>query len=172
MDLKEKIRVIEGFPKPGISFKDITTLLQDPAAFHYAIKQIAQFCRERAVDIVVGVESRGFILGAPLAYELGLGFVLIRKRGKLPGEVLSVEYELEYGVDALEIHKDAIKPGMKVVLVDDLLATGGTIGAAARLVEQVGAEITGLAFLIELEALKGRENLKGYDVFTLVKYDK
>ncbi|MGB4614419.1 MAG: adenine phosphoribosyltransferase, partial [Limnochordia bacterium] len=133
---------------------------------------IAQFCRERAVDIVVGVESRGFILGAPLAYELGLGFVLIRKRGKLPGEVLSVEYELEYGVDALEIHKDAIKPGMKVVLVDDLLATGGTIGAAARLVEQVGAEITGFAFLIELEALKGRENLKGYDVFTLVKYDK
>lgn len=172
MDLKEKIRVIEGFPKPGISFKDITTLLQDPAAFHHAIKQIAQFCRERAVDIVVGVESRGFILGAPLAYELGLGFVLIRKRGKLPGEVLSVEYELEYGVDALEIHKDAIKPGMKVVLVDDLLATGGTIGAAARLVEQVGAEITGFAFLIELEALKGRENLKGYDVFTLVKYDK
>lgn len=172
MDLKEKIRVIEGFPKPGISFKDITTLLEDPEAFQYAIKQLAQFCRERAVDIVVGVESRGFILGAPLAYELGLGFVLIRKRGKLPGEVLSVEYELEYGTDALEIHKDAVKPGMRVVLVDDLLATGGTIGAAAKLVEQVGAEISGFAFLIELESLKGRQNLEGYDIFTLVKYDK
>jgi len=122
--------------------------------------------------MVVGVESRGFILGAPLAYELGCGFVLIRKPGKLPGEVLSMEYELEYGTDALEIHKDAIKPGMSVVLVDDLLATGGTISAAAQLVEEVGAKISGFAFLIELEALNGRKKLAGYDVLTLVNYDK
>ncbi len=172
MNLKEKIRVIEGFPKPGISFKDITTLLEDPEAFRYSIKQMAQFCREREVDMVVGVESRGFILGAPLAYELGCGFVLIRKPGKLPGEVLRMEYELEYGTDALEIHKDAIKPGMSVVLVDDLLATGGTISAAAQLVEEVGAKISGFAFLIELEALNGRKKLAGYDVLTLVNYDK
>ncbi|HHT36470.1 MAG: adenine phosphoribosyltransferase [Candidatus Wallacebacter cryptica] len=172
MNLKDKIRVIEGFPKPGISFKDITTLLEDAEAFHYAIKQMAEFCRERKVDLVVGVESRGFILGAPLAYELGLGFALIRKPGKLPGDVLSMEYELEYGTDTLEIHKDAIKPGMNVVLVDDLLATGGTISAAAKLVEQVGAKISGFAFLIELEALNGRSKLEGYDILTLVNYEK
>lgn len=172
MDLKAKIRVIEDFPKPGISFKDITTLLEDAEAFQYAIKQMAEFCRQRSVDMIVGVESRGFILGAPLAYELGLGFALIRKPGKLPGEILRVEYDLEYGSDALEIHKDAIQPGMNVVLVDDLLATGGTISAAAKLVEQVGANISGFAFLIELESLNGRQKLDGYEVLTLVKYRK
>ncbi len=170
MDLKEKIRIIEDFPKPGISFKDITTLLQDQRAFKYSVKKMAKFCQERSVDIIVGVESRGFVLGAPLAYELDLGFVLIRKFGKLPGQVLRVEYDLEYGTDALEIHKNSIKPGMNVVLVDDLLATGGTISAAAKLVEQVGANITGFAFLIELENLKGRDKLEGYDILTLVKY--
>ncbi len=172
MTLKDKIRIIEDFPKPGISFKDITTLLEDPKAFQYSIKKMAEFCRQRPVDIIVGVESRGFILGAPLAYELGVGFVLVRKFGKLPGEVLRVEYDLEYGTDALEIHKDSIKPGMNVVLIDDLLATGGTIKAAAELVEQIGAAITGFAFLIELEYLKGRDQLKDYDILTLVKYYK
>lgn len=171
MNLKDKIRVIEDFPKPGISFKDITTLLLDPDAFRNAVEQMAEFCRERKVDLIVGVESRGFILGAPLAYELGVGFVLVRKPGKLPGDVLQVEYDLEYGSDSLEIHKDAIKPGMNVVLVDDLLATGGTIAAAAKIVEAVGASITGFTFLIELAGLKGRKHLPGYDICTLVSYD-
>lgn len=172
MNLEKKIRVIDNFPKPGISFKDITTLLQDPEAFKYAVKQMAGFCKERAVDLVVGVESRGFILGAPLAYELGLGLALVRKPGKLPGEVLTVEYDLEYGTDSLEIHKDAIKSGMNVVIVDDLLATGGTIGATAELMERVGAKISGFTFLIELEYLDGRSKLDGYDIQTLVKYQK
>lgn len=172
MNLEQKIRVIDGFPKPGISFKDITTLLQDPEAFRFTVKEMANFCSEREVDLIVGVESRGFILGAPLAYELGVGFALVRKPGKLPGEVLQVEYELEYGTDSLEIHKDAIKPGMNVVIVDDLLATGGTIGATAELLEQVGAKISGFTFLIELEYLNGRSKLEGYDIQTLVKYRK
>ncbi len=170
MNLQDKIRVINDFPKPGISFKDITTLLKDPVAFREAVKRMAQFCRERQVDLIVGVESRGFILGAPLAYELGLGFALVRKPGKLPGDILRVEYDLEYGQDALEIHRDAISAGMKVVLVDDLLATGGTIGAAASLVEKVGAEITGCAFLIELGFLEGRRKLVDYDILSLVEY--
>ena|SRR5690554_3107086 len=172
MNLAKTIRVIEDFPKPGISFKDITTLLENADAFQYAIKEMAAFCKQRDIDMVVGVESRGFILGAPLAYELGLGFVLIRKQGKLPGEVLRVEYDLEYGKDALEIHKDAVTPDMNIVLVDDLLATGGTMGAAAKLVEKIGANIRGFAFLIELESLNGRKNLTGYDILTLVRYRK
>lgn len=172
MDLKSKIRVVEDFPHKGISFKDITTLLADADAFQYTIKEMAEYCREKNIDVVAGVESRGFLFGAPLAYELGLGFVLIRKPGKLPAEKLRVEYELEYGTDALEIHKDGIKPGQRVVLVDDLLATGGTISAAASLVEALGGEIAGFLFLIELEFLKGREKLAGYDVFSLVKYSE
>lgn len=167
----EKIRIIEDFPKPGISFKDITTLLKDPEAFRYAVEKIADFCADKEIDLVVGVESRGFILGAPLAYELGVGFCLVRKPGKLPGEVLRVEYELEYGTDALEIHKDAIEPGMNVLIVDDLLATGGTIGATAELIENVGANIVGFAFLIELAYLQGRHRLDGYDILSLVEYE-
>ncbi len=172
MDLKSKIRVIEDFPHKGISFKDITTLLADSEAFRYTIQQMAQYCRERNIDTVIGVESRGFLFGAPLAYELGLGFSLIRKPGKLPGEILRVEYDLEYGTDALEVHKDAIQPGQRVVLVDDLLATGGTISAAASLIEQLGGQIAGFLFLIELEFLKGREKLAGYDVLSLVRYEQ
>lgn len=172
MDLKSKIRVIEGFPHKGVSFKDITTLLADPEAFRYTIQQMAEYCRTKDIDQIVGVESRGFLFGAPLAYELGLGFTLIRKPGKLPGEVFRVEYDLEYGTDALEIHRDAIKPGQKIIIVDDLLATGGTISAAASLVEELGCEIAGFLFLIELEYLKGREKLADYDVCALVKYDQ
>lgn len=172
MDLKGKIRVIEDFPQKGISFKDITTLLNDGEAFHEVIKQMADYCRGRNIEKVVGVESRGFLFGAPLAYELGLGFTLIRKPGKLPAETLRVEYQLEYGTDALEIHKDAIVPGQRVVLVDDLLATGGTISAAAELVKKIGGEIVSFLFVIELESLGGRKRLAGHDVFSLVKYDR
>jgi len=170
MDLREKIRVIPDFPKPGISFKDITTLLRDGEALQYSIKRMAEYFRGKGIEMVVGVESRGFILGAPLAYEMGLGFTLIRKPGKLPGEVLKVEYALEYGTDSLEIHKDAFRPGTRVLLVDDLLATGGTIQAAIELIKKLGGEVAGLAFLIELTYLGGRERLKDYDILTLVSY--
>lgn len=172
MDLRQKIRVIPDFPKPGISFKDITTLLRDGEALHYAIKRMAEHFRGKNIDMVVGVESRGFILGAPLAYEMGLGFTLIRKPGKLPGEVLKVEYDLEYGTDGLEIHKDAFSPGTRVLIVDNLLATGGTILAALELIEKLGGEVGGLAFLIELAYLEGRERLKDYDILTLVSYSE
>ncbi|NLY10590.1 MAG: adenine phosphoribosyltransferase [Firmicutes bacterium] len=171
MNLKEKIRVIPDFPKPGISFKDITTLLKDAEAFRYVIKTMAEYFKDKKIDMVVGVESRGFLLGAPLAYEMGLGFTLIRKPGKLPGDVLKVDYALEYGTDSLEIHTDSFKPGSNVLLVDDLLATGGTIAAAANLIERLGGKIAGFAFLVELSALEGRKNLKDYDILTLVQYD-
>lgn len=172
MDLRQKIRVIPDFPKPGISFKDITTLLKDPEALRESIKIMAEYFRDKNIDMIVGVESRGFILGAPLAYEMGLGFTLIRKPGKLPGDVLKVEYDLEYGTDSLEIHADAFAPGTRVLLVDDLLATGGTILAAADLIHKLGGEIGGVAFLIELAYLEGRERLKDYDILTLVSYDE
>lgn len=171
MNLKEKIRVIPDFPKPGISFKDITTLLKDAEAFRYVIKTMAEYFKDKKIDMVVGVESRGFLLGAPLAYEMGLGFTLIRKPGKLPGDVLKVDYALEYGTDSLEIHTDSFKPGSNVLLVDDLLATGGTIAAAANLIERLGGKIAGFAFLVELSALEGRKKLKDYDILTLVQYD-
>lgn len=171
MDLKEKIRVIPDFPKQGISFKDITTLLKDPEALRETIRLVAEYFKDYGVEMIIGVESRGFILGAPLAYEMGLGFTLIRKPNKLPGEVLSVEYDLEYGTDSLEIHKDSFPPGTKVLVVDDLLATGGTISAATDLITKVGGEIVGLAFLIELAYLGGREKLDSYNILSLVKYD-
>lgn len=170
MDLDKYIRVIEDFPKEGISFKDVTTLLKDGEAFKYAVKSIADKLRSLNVDVVVGPEARGFIFGAPVAYELGVGFVPVRKPGKLPAETVSYEYQLEYGTDTLEIHKDAIKKGARVALVDDLLATGGTISSAAKLVEQLGGEVVHVGFLIELEFLNGRENLKGYDVSSIIKY--
>ena len=172
MDLKEKIRVIPDFPKPGISFKDITTLLKDGEALREAIRRMAEHFSGHGVEMIVGVESRGFILGAPLAYEMGLGFTLIRKPKKLPGEVLSVEYDLEYGTDSLEIHRDAFPPGTKVLVVDDLLATGGTIAAAIELIHKLGGEVAGLAFLIELSYLGGREMLMDYDIFSLVSYEE
>ena len=171
MDLKEKIRVIEGFPKEGISFKDITTLVADGEAFKESIDRIAEHLRDKNVDVILGPEARGFIFGVPVAYALGVGFVPVRKKGKLPAETVSVDYSLEYGVDVLEIHKDAIKKGQKVAIVDDLLATGGTVEAVAKLVEKVGAEVVALDFAIELTELKGRDKLEGYEVMSLVQYD-
>lgn len=171
MDLKEKIRVIDGFPVDGISFKDITTLLKDAGALNECINQMAEKFKDINVDVVVGPESRGFIFATPLAYLLKTGFVPVRKPGKLPAETISYEYSLEYGMDSLEIHKDSIMPGQKVLIVDDLLATGGTIFAAAKLVEKLGGEVVGLGFLIELEDLNGREKLSNYKVESLVKYN-
>ncbi len=170
MDLKEKIRVIEDFPKKGISFKDITTLIKDGQAFREAIKSMAELIRHKEVDLITGPEARGFIIGAPLAYELGVGFVPTRKKGKLPGKTLQAEYKLEYGSDIIEMHVDAIKPGQKVVVADDLLATGGTILSTIELVEKLGGQVSAVVFLIELEDLKGREQLSDYEVFSLVKY--
>ena len=171
MDLKEKIRVIEGFPKEGISFKDITTLVADGEAFKESIDRIAEHLRDKNVDVILGPEARGFIFGVPVAYALGIGFVPVRKKGKLPAETVSVDYSLEYGVDVLEIHKDAIKKGQRVAIVDDLLATGGTVDAVAKLVEKVGAEVVALDFAIELTELRGRDKLEGYEIMSLVQYD-
>lgn len=171
MDLKEKIRVIEGFPKEGISFKDITTLVADGEAFKESIDRIAEHLRDKNVDVILGPEARGFIFGVPVAYALGVGFVPVRKKGKLPAETVSADYSLEYGVDVLEIHKDAIKKGQRVAIVDDLLATGGTVDAVAKLVEKVGAEVVALDFAIELTELRGRDKLEGYEIMSLVQYD-
>ena len=169
--LKEMIRVIPDFPKKGISFKDITTVFKDPEALKYIVDSIADHFKDYKLDMVVGTEARGFLVGTPLAYLLNAGFVLVRKPNKLPAETVKVTYELEYGTDSLEIHKDSIKPGQRVLIVDDLLATGGTMQATTELVKQLGGEIVGIAFLIELTALGGRELLKDYEVFSLVSYD-
>lgn len=171
MNLKDKIRVIEDFPKPGISFKDITTLLQDPEAFKETIDTLCDYVKDKNIDVVVGPEARGFLLGTPIAYKLGVGFVPVRKPGKLPGDTLRYEYKLEYGNDALEIHKDGIKKGQRVLIVDDLLATGGTISSATKLIEQLGGEVVSIAFIVELTGLKGRDLLKGYDVNSVVQYE-
>ena len=170
MDLKQTVRVIENFPKEGISFKDITTLLQNGEALKFAIDEIIADLKDKDVDLIVGPEARGFLMGTPVAYGMGVGFVPVRKPGKLPWEVESLEYDLEYGSNILEIHKDAIKPGQKVAIVDDLLATGGTMEAAAKLIEQLGGEVVSMQFLIELEDLKGREKLSQYEVNSLIKY--
>ncbi|MGV3487874.1 MAG: adenine phosphoribosyltransferase [Tuberibacillus sp.] len=170
MNFKDYIKIVEDFPKKGIVFKDITPLMQDGEAFKGAIDKIADFGRDKNADIIVGPEARGFIVGCPVAYALDLGFVPVRKPGKLPRDVIKVEYGLEYGSDALTIHEDAIKPGQRVIIVDDLLATGGTINATIRLVEKLGGVVVGLAFLIELTDLGGRDKLKGYDIFTLMQY--
>jgi len=172
MDLKEKIRVIEDFPKEGISFKDITTLLKDKDAYKQTVETMVEICREKGVDVVVGPEARGFVLGAPVAYGLGVGFVLVRKPGKLPAETESYEYDLEYGKDTLEIHKDAIKPGQRVVIIDDLLATGGTALAVIKLVEKLGGVVAGVLFAMELTFLNGRQTLDGYEVHSLIQFDK
>lgn len=171
MNLKDSIRVVEGFPKEGISFKDITTLIGDGEALKCSIDKIVEHLKDKNVDLIVGPEARGFIFGVPVAYALGVGFVPIRKPGKLPCETVSVDYGLEYGNDTLEIHKDAIKKGQRVAIVDDLLATGGTIEAVAKLVETVGAEVVALDFAIELTGLNGRDKLQGYDVMSLVDYE-
>jgi len=169
-DLASRIRDIPDFPKPGILFKDITTMLKDGKSFQMAVDGLLDKIGKRDVDVVVGMESRGFIFGAPIAYKLGLGFVPVRKLGKLPADVVSVEYDLEYGSATLEMHKDALKPGAKVLIVDDLLATGGTVAGTIELVKQLKGEIVACAFLIELTALHGRDKLGGYDVVTLISY--
>ena len=171
MELKNNIRVIEGFPKEGISFKDITTLLKDKDAFKYTVDKIAAYLKDKNIDTVVSPEARGFLFGAPVAYAVGAGFVPVRKMGKLPCGTLKVTYSLEYGNDELEMHKDAIKPGQRVAIVDDLLATGGTTGSVAKLVEEAGGTIVTIGFVIELTDLKGREKLKNYDVNSLVQYN-
>ena len=168
--LEQSIRNIPDFPKPGILFRDITTLLKDKKAFKLAVDEIVKKYTSKKIDKVVGIESRGFILGAVVAYKLGAGFVLARKKGKLPCAKLSVTYALEYGTDTLEIHKDAIAPQERVLIVDDLIATGGTIGGVIDLVEQFKAKIVGVAFVIELVDLKGNHKLKGYPFTSLVKF--
>ena len=170
-DLKSRIRNVPDFPKKGIGFKDITTLLKDKNALKKSIHQLCEPYRNSQVDSVVGIESRGFIFGSAVAIELDAGFIPIRKPGKLPAEILKEEYALEYGTDAIEIHKDAIKKSEKILIVDDLLATGGTVSAAIRLVEKLGGMIIGAAFLIELDFLKGREKLNGIPVHVLINYD-
>ncbi|MBO2534845.1 MULTISPECIES: adenine phosphoribosyltransferase [Rummeliibacillus] len=170
MDLKQYVTVVEDWPKKGISFKDITTIMDNGEAYKYATDQIVEYAKKVGAELIVGPEARGFITGCPVAYALGIGFAPVRKPGKLPREVVSVSYGLEYGKDTLTMHKDAVKAGQKVLIIDDLLATGGTVDAAIRLVEQLGGEVVGCAFLIELEELHGRDKLHGHDVLTLMKY--
>jgi adenine phosphoribosyltransferase len=170
MDYKKFVTVVPDWPKEGIQFKDITTLMDNGEAYKSATDEIVQFAKEREIHLVVGPEARGFIIGCPVAYALEVGFAPVRKEGKLPREVVKVEYGLEYGKDILTMHKDAIKPGQRVLITDDLLATGGTIDATIKLVEQLGGVVAGIAFLIELTYLDGREKLQGYDVLTLMQY--
>ena len=170
MDYKSLIREVPDFPKPGILFYDITTLLKDANAFRSIIDDLTTRYRDQGIAKVVGIESRGFILGCPLAYQLEAGFVPVRRPGKLPADRFEVKYNLEYGSNSLAVHRDAVLPGERVIIVDDLLATGGTAAASVNVVRQLGGEIGGLACLIELQALKGREQLQGYDVHTLVSY--
>ena len=169
--LEEYVRSIPDFPEPGIIFRDITTILQDPDGLHLAIQSMQDKLKDTEFDVVVGTESRGFIFGVPIAYNLHKAFVPVRKKGKLPCETVSKEYDLEYGSAVIEMHKDSIKPGQKVVLVDDLVATGGTIEAAIKLVEELGGEVVKVVFLMELAGLKGRERLKGYDVESVLCYE-
>ena len=169
--IEEYVRSIPDFPEPGIIFRDVTSILQDADGLHLAIDLIQEKLKDVDFDVVVGPESRGFIFGVPIAYNLHKPFVPIRKKGKLPRETVSVSYDLEYGSAEIEMHKDSIKPGQKVVIVDDLIATGGTIEAAIKLVEQLGGEVVKVVFLMELAGLKGRERLNGYDVASVICYD-
>jgi adenine phosphoribosyltransferase len=170
--LKQLIREVPDFPKPGILFYDITTLLKDKLGFATLIDALSEYYLPKNVDLILGMEARGFIFGPALAYRLNAGFVPVRKPGKLPAVTARVEYQLEYGSNALEIHKDAVQKGQRVIIVDDLLATGGTAEATAKLASSLGAEIAGLGFVVELDFLNGREKLKPYDVFSLLHYDK
>lgn len=171
MQLRSLVRDIPDFPRPGVSFKDITPILKDGAALREVVQEMATRWRGEKIGQVVGVESRGFLFGAPLAYELGVGFAIIRKPGKLPSRTLRIEYELEYGKDALEVHTDAIEQGTRVLMVDDLLATGGTIAAASELVRRLQGVIAGYAFLIELDFLGGRARLPGEPIQSLIRYE-
>lgn len=170
MNLYDYIADIPDFPSEGIIFRDVTPLMQDKDAYKEVIQLIVEYAKDKGVDVIVGPEARGFLFGCPVAYELNTGFVPVRKPGKLPRETVSIKYDLEYGSNEIHMHKDSIKLGQKILIVDDLLATGGTVDAAIKLVEQMGGEVVGCAFLIELEALKGRELLKGYDVYSVLKY--
>ncbi|MBP1996756.1 adenine phosphoribosyltransferase [Paenibacillus eucommiae] len=170
MSFKEHIRVIHDYPQPGIRFKDITTLLQNGPVYKEAIDELKQLVSKWEIDVIAGPEARGFVIGAPLAYALGVGFIPIRKSGKLPGETIEADYALEYGKDKLAMHKDAIKPGQKVLIADDLLATGGTIQTSINLIHQLGGDIVGAAFLIELSYLDGRSKLDELDVVSLMQF--
>lgn len=170
MDLASMIRDVPDFPKEGIIFKDITTLTKNAEAFREVIDILAEHYADEEIDVVVAVEARGYIFGAPLAYKLGAGFTPIRKEGKLPAETVQEEYELEYGTDSVEVHRDGIEPAQRVLIVDDLIATGGSAAATARLVERLGGEVVGIAFLIELTFLNGVDKLRDYDVFTIIQY--
>ena len=169
--IEEYIRSIPDFPEPGIIFRDVTSILQDADGLKLAIDSMQDCLKDVVVDVIVGTESRGFIFGMPIAYNLHKSFVPVRKKGKLPCETVSASYDLEYGSAEIEMHKDSIKPGQKVVIVDDLIATGGTIEAAIKLVEQLGGEVVKVVFLMELAGLKGRERLNGYDVASVISYD-
>ena len=171
MDYKEHITIVENWPKEGVQFKDITPLMANGKAFKSAVNEIVAYAKEKDIDLIVGPEARGFIIGCPVAYELEVGFVPVRKEGKLPREVIKVDYGLEYGENVLTIHKDAVKKGQRVLIVDDLLATGGTIEATIKLVEELGGIVAGCAFLIELAYLDGMDKLKDYDVLTLMRYE-
>ncbi|MBM7569552.1 adenine phosphoribosyltransferase [Aquibacillus albus] len=170
MDYKKYITIVDDWPKKGVRFKDITTLMDNGTAYKSAVDEIVEYSKVRNIDLVVGPEARGFIVGCPVSYALEVGFAPVRKEGKLPREVIKVDYGLEYGQNVLTIHKDAIKPGQRVLITDDLLATGGTIEATIKLVEQLGGIVVGCAFLIELTYLNGRDKLEGYDVLTLMQY--
>jgi adenine phosphoribosyltransferase len=171
MDLMKYITTVPDWPKPGIKFLDITTLMDNGEAYKYATDQIVKYAKDKQIELVVGPEARGFIIGCPVSYSLGVGFAPVRKEGKLPRETIKVNYGLEYGKDVLTIHKDAIKPGQRVLITDDLLATGGTIEATIKLVEKLGGIVAGIAFLIELSYLEGKKKLNGYDVLTLMQYE-
>lgn len=172
MDLKQYVSEVQDWPQKGVSFKDITTIMDNGEAYGYATDQIVKYAKEKNVDIVVGPEARGFIIGCPVAYAMGIGFAPVRKEGKLPREVIRYEYDLEYGSNVLTMHADAIKPGQRVLITDDLLATGGTIEAAINLVEQQGGIVAGIAFIIELAYLNGMDRIKDYDVMCLTSYDE
>lgn len=171
MDYKNYISIVEDFPSKGVSFKDLTPLMQDGPAFQNAIGEMVHYAKDMEIDIIAGPEARGFIVGCPLSYALGVGFVPVRKAGKLPREVIQTDYGLEYGKNVLTMHKDAIRPGQRVLIVDDLLATGGTAGATIKLVEKLGGIVVGCAFMIELKYLNGRDKLNGHNLFTLMQYE-
>jgi len=171
MDLRNIIRNIPDFPVKGIQFKDISTLLKDKDAYRYAIDQITRHCENLKIDFIAGIEARGFIIGAPVAYNLEVGFIPIRKEGRLPYQVEKITYQLEYGESVLEIHKDAFQKGSRIMVIDDLLATGGTTLAAFKLIEKLEGIVAGADFIIELEMLNGRGKLKGYEIFSLIKYN-
>ncbi|MFW6148316.1 MAG: adenine phosphoribosyltransferase [Atribacterota bacterium] len=172
MDLKSKIRNIPDFPVKGIQFKDITTLLKDKEAYKYCIDQITKHCRSLKIDYVAAIEARGFVIGAPVACNLNVGLLLVRKKNRLPADVERISYQLEYGENILEIHRDSFQEGDRIMVIDDLLATGGTTLAVFNLIEKLGGKIVGADFIVELEMLKGRERLKGYEIFSLVKYNR